>query len=153
MATLVPKNPRLKTGELRHVQVPSAAVTWTAGQWLFAASGLATACASDATAVQYVALEDQAVAPSSGDMVEVGLIEAGQTYELFELNGTLAAANVGENYGLDVTSNIVTLDVAETSAAAVKIVRLAADYEPERNDSADVSARCEVRVLASVIDG
>ena len=153
MATLVPRNPRLMTGELRHVQVPSAVTTWKAGQWLYAASGLATACASDATAVQYVALSDQNTNPSSGALEEVGLITADQTWEIFELDGTLAAANVGESYGIDVTANILTVDEAETTAKSVKIVRLASDYEPERNVAADVKARCEVRVLTSVIDG
>lgn len=154
MAALTSKNPVIRTGarEMRRIQVPSAAVTWEAGQFLKSVSGHATACATNDVTAKYYALSDQASAPSAGDLIDVGVLEASQTFEINELDGTLSDANVGQEYELDVTSNVCTLDVAATTNKFFRIVRLASDYEPEKNTSADTKARCEVSILQSVID-
>ncbi len=153
MATIAKQNPKFAKGEaIDIVRRGSAAVTWKAGQLLKTASGNVTPCVTGDTEIKYIALSDQDVAPSAGTLVKVGVLKAGTELEINELDGTLAAANVGENYGINVASNIVTLDVADTTNLAVKITQLAADYNSEKYDSTDVQARCRVRILSSVLD-
>jgi hypothetical protein len=128
------------------------AQTWKKDQWGYSNSGVFTLCATDATVVQYVALEDQDTATSTST-VNVGRITADHVFEMYELDGAVDSANVGESYGIDVTSNIITLDEAEVTNKVVKCIDVASNYEPSRNTVTDVKGRCRVRVLTAAIDG
>ena len=155
MATLVPKNPKLVSSATALVKrrIPCAgSVTWKAGEFGVAASGLVTPIASNAVNIQYMFLEDQDSSSVAEAMVYVLVLDVGQIYEGFELDGTLANANIGEDYGVDVTSNIFTVDVGDTSNKAIKIVNIASTYEPSRNVTADVKARCQFRFLSTVVN-
>ena len=153
MATIAKQNPKFAKGEaIDIIRVPSAAATWKAGQFLKVAAGLATPCVSDDQIIKYIALSDQDSAPTAGTLVKVGVLKAGTILEINELDGTLSTANVNENYAIDVTSNIVTVDVGDTTNTAVKIVQLASDYNSEKYDSSDVQARCRIQILQSVLD-
>ena len=156
MATLTPSNPILvQGGPLKRIRQAPATVsqTWKAGELCVYTTGLATLVASDGQVVHGQFLNDQTASTTASQLVWVGDIDADMIFEMYELDGTLAAANLQIPYALDVTSNVATVDVGDTGNDAVKIVEIAANYEPSRNVAADVKARCRVRFLAAVVDG
>ncbi len=153
--TLTPKNPRLVSGgpmaRLPNKIRAADGQTWKAGEWGYSASGVFTLCATDATAAQYVALENQLTATSSSDVV-VGKITNSMVWEVYELDGVVDSANAGESYGIDVSNNILTLDEAEVTAKIFRVVDFANDYEPSRNAADDIKGRCWVQVLQTAIE-
>lgn len=155
-ATLVPKNPRWVGGPILQeapVKVLAAdSQTWKAGQWGYFASGEATFCDDDATVIQFVFLEDQTTSTSTTS-VRIAYIKPGMLFEMFELNGTIGNANRGESYALDLTSNILTVDVDDTGHDAVQVIKLGVEYDPERNKSDDIKARMIVMPLTACIEG
>lgn len=156
MATLVPKNPRWVGGpplEEAPIAVRAAnSKTWKAGQWGQFASGVAQPLITGDTVVQLVFLDDQTSSTSSSD-VRIARMRRGMQFEMYELSSTLANANRGESYGVDVSNNVLTLSKSDGSNLLVKIKKLATEYDPERNISADVKARCIVQVLTSAVEG
>lgn len=155
MATLTPVNPIIKkTGsQPNKIYLPAAASkTWKAGEFATVASGLISPVATNAVDIKYYLLEDQDTSTSSGDLVACVLLDNDMVFEGFELDGTLSTANLGTQYGIDVTSNVVTVDVGDTSNKAVQILELASVYEPERNDSADVKAKCRFKFIQAAIE-
>jgi hypothetical protein len=131
--------------------------SWKAGQFLFSnTTGELDACASDADAgtggIKYYALTDQDDPGADGTYAEVGVIHPDHVFEINELDGVVDAANVGQIYGIDVTSNVVTLDEGDTTNVALKVIAVASDYNPVQNAAADVKGRCRVQVLVSVIE-
>lgn len=159
MATLTAVNPRLVKGPVMESTslLIANGQSWSAGQFLYVdTSGLLNACASDADSgtggIKYYALTDQADPGNSTTYAEVGVIHADHVFEINELDGTLAAANLGQFYGIDVTSNVVTVDVGDTTNDALEIVELAADYNPVQNSTADIKARCRVKVIPAALN-
>ena len=160
MATKVAKNPRLVMATLpmsKRLMRAADTQTWKAGQWANnSASGLVVVCATDddeATGggIKYVLLEDQDTSTSSSD-VWVGDITSGMVFEINELDGAVTNSSIGDSFAINVTSNIVTFDVSDTTDEAVVLMRIAADYEPEKNASGDTLALCHVRVRQDVMD-
>ena len=155
MATLVPKNPVIVKSGSQPVKIylPAAASkTWKAGEFAKVASGLVSPVVSDEVDIKYYLLKDQDTATSSGDLVACVLVTADMIFEGFELNGTVTTANIGINYALDVSSNIVTVDVDDVSNDCVKITEIASTYEPSRHTTADVKAKVRFRFIQSVLD-
>jgi len=131
--------------------------SWKAGQFLFHdTSGLLKTCASDADSgtggVKYVALTDQADPGNSTTYAEVGVIHQDHVFEMNELNGTVSEANLGVFYAIDVTSNIVTIDVDDTGNDALVVTELGYDYNPLQNTSSDTLARVRVKVIPAAIE-
>lgn len=159
MATLTSVNPRLVAGpvmETANVLIKNGS-TWNAGQFLrIDTSGLLVAAASDDDAgtggFQYFALTDQTDPGNSTTYAKVGVIHEDHVFEINELDGTIGAANIGQHYGIDVTSNVVTIDVGDTTNDALVVVDVASNYNPLQNSAADVKGRARVKVLAVVLD-
>lgn len=159
MATLTSVNPRLVAGPVMATEkiLILSGQSWKAGQFLFVdTSGLLKTCASDADSgtggIKYFALADQDNPGNSTTYAEVGVIHPDHVFEINELDGAVDSANIGGIYGIDVTSNVVTVDEGDTSNPALKVIAVASDYNPLQNDPADVKGRCRVQVIASVID-
>jgi hypothetical protein len=157
--TLIAVNPRLVAGpvmETRTMLVDNG-TSWKAGQFLFLnTTGELDTCASDADAgtggIKFYALTDQANPGADGTYAEVGVIHPDHVFEINELDGAVDQANIGQIYGIDVTSNVVTVDEGDTSNPALKVIAVASDYNPAQNLVDDVKGRCRVQVIASVID-
>jgi hypothetical protein len=163
MATRTQANPRWvlntngKAGMEKRKVVADGSATWKAGQFLrIATDGLVyAATTSDGTAddFQYQALSDlnTATADETGaTLQEVAVIDAGDVFEINELDGTMGRANVGELYIMNVTTNICTVDVTTAATNAVfevvDVTRFARPYGP---DADDTKARCTVKVIVS----
>jgi len=159
MATLTAVNPRLVAGPVMETarMLVDNGTSWKAGQFLFSnTTGELDACASDADAgtggIKYYALTDQDDPGADGTYAEVGVIHPDHVFEINELDGAVDQANIGNIYGIDVTSNVVTLDEGDTTNVALKVIAVASDYNPVQNAAADVKGRCRVQVLVSVIE-
>ena len=154
MATINQANPRAVKGHMETVDVLIAnGASWNAGQFLHPVSGKLTASASDAVNFKYVAQSTQADPGNATTYAQVWLITSDIVFEGNELNATASDASwIGNIYGIDVTSNVVTVDVAETSAVSVKVVDIASNYEPIKNLSTDTNPRIRFTVLQSILD-
>ena len=155
MATLIPKNPRIVKSGAQPVKVylpATGSQTWEAGEFATESSGLVTLVASDAVDVKYYLPEAQSTATAASEEVAVIRLSNDIIFEGNELDGTITSANVGKQYGIDVTSNLVTVDVGDTTNKAIEITDVASRYEPSRNDAADVKALCRFKFINSVIE-
>lgn len=155
MATLTPKNPRIvKSGSqpVKEYLPATGSQTWSAGEFATESSGLVTLVASDAVDVKYYLPEAQSTATTASEEVAVIRITNDIIFEGNELDGTITSANVGKQYGIDVTSNLVTIDVGDTTNKAIEITDVASRYEPSRNDAADVKALARFKFINSVIE-
>jgi len=128
--------------------------TWKQGQFLqISAEGYLQACASDAVQITHFALSDLDTAPGNTTTeVEVGVINANVRFVMNELDGTVAQTDIGDTFGLDTTSNVCTIDIGDATNAALYLENVLWNLEPTKNSSADVKARCIVRVPQAIID-
>ena len=159
MATLTVRNPRVVSGHLATTRMLILnGQSWKKGELLNVdASGLLNECASDDYAtstggIKFLALNDQANPGNSTTTVEVGVLTRDIVLEGNELDGTVSNANVGQQYGIDVTSNVLTIDTAETTAAAIEVVDVASNYAPENNSTSDVSGRLKFKILTTSLE-
>jgi len=158
-ATLTPKNPELVSGPVMATieKLILNGQSWNAGQFLnLDANGLLNSCASDDDAgtggIKYLALSDQTDPGNSTTLEEVGIIESDHIFEGNELDGTVADANIGDQYGIDVTSNVVTVDVGDTSNPAVVITDIGNRFSPAEYASDDIKARVRFRILTVCLE-
>jgi hypothetical protein len=131
--------------------------SWKAGQFLYMdTNGLLATCASDADAetggIKYYAINDQDDPGNNTTTANVGIITADTVFEGNELDGTPTIANVGIPYGIDVTSNVVTVDIGDTGNDAVMITELGYQYEPLKNKSDDIKMRVRFKVLPEALE-
>jgi hypothetical protein len=131
--------------------------TWKAGQFLYTnTSGLLVACASDADAgtggIKYLALEDQADPNNNTTLATVGVITRDHVFIMNELDGSADSANIGIAYGLDVTSNVCTLDEGDTGNPALEVVGIMADINPVQDVATDTKNRALVKILTTVLE-
>ena len=160
MATLIPENPELFQSDAPMATVKKFILngqSWNKGQFLFTdTSDLLKACASDADAgtggIKYVALSDQADPGNSTTEAEVGVITADMVFAVNELDGAVAATDEGASFGIDVTSNIVTVDIGDVTNVALTIVERMSDISPAQYTGADVKAKVLCKVRTDVID-
>lgn len=152
MAAIALQNPKLVKGRMEVVEVPSAADTWKAGEFLVATAGHATQAATGDVDLKYYALSDQDSAPSAGALIKVGLLTSDQVFEMNETAAsTISDANVNIPYGIVVASNKATFDITDTTGC-VRVVEIASNYNKFKYTSADTNARARVKILQSVID-
>lgn len=155
MATLVAVNPKVVEGSMQLVTRYAALSTaWKAGEILRINSAGALVAISDNASTggaAYLALTDRASADAAG-YVQVGEISSDLVFEMHVKSGTVTAANIGQSYALDVTSNKVTIDTADTTDPYVTVLELGFNYDPAVNDPSDTLARVRVKFLQSVID-
>jgi len=160
MATLIVTNPELFQSDLPMATIKKfilSGQSWKQGQWLFTdGDDLLKACASDADSgtggIKYVALTDQTNPGNSTTETTVGIITADMIFEVNELDGTVAATDVGTHIGIDVTSNVVTADLGDTGNDALEIVDLMVNLNPAKYSLADVKAKILVKVLPEALE-
>lgn len=154
MATLVAVNPKVVEGSMQLVTRYAATSTaWKAGEILrinTAGALVAVTGGASSGGASYYALADRASADAAG-YVQVGKITSDLVFEMHVVSGTVSAANIGQGYELDVTSNKVTVGTGQTSKV-VTILELGFNYDPAVNDPSDTLARVRVKFLQSVID-
>ena len=123
--------------------------TWKKGELGYITSGTVSPVATTTGSGEpcLVFAEDQTTSTSSTS-VWVRLLQPETRLEIYVTNnGTDAAVGVAnlnvayEVYGL---SNVTYLDVGATTAPDFVVEKLAADYEPERNATADTPGKCIV---------
>lgn len=159
MATLKAENPRLVAGPVMETvsKLILNGQSWKAGQLLYDnTSGLLRACATDADAatggIKYVALDDQTDPGNSTTYAEVGIINRKHEFEANELDGQVTAGTIGYHAGVDVTDNILTIDVDDTTNPAVEVTDVGFIYNPGRYDATDTLAKLKFRILTTVLE-
>ena len=162
MATLVVSNPEIyKSNTPMEVDDDHFILngqSWKAGQWLTAdANSYLVACSSDADAsstpkgIKYQALEDVTDPGNNTTTANVGVITQDMVFQANELDGTVAATDVGMHAAIDVTSNVVTIDIGDTGNDAVEVVGRMCDNDP-RYATTDVKAKILVKVLPACLE-
>jgi len=131
--------------------------SWKAGQPLYMdTNGLLKTCASDADSgtggIKFYAINDQTDPGNNTTTANVGIITDSTVFEGFELDGTRTEANVGIPYAIDVTSNVMTVDIGDTGNDAVMITELGPSYAPLVNKSDDVKMRVRFKFLPEVLE-
>ena len=69
-----------------------------------------------------------------------------------ELDGTVALTDVGAQFNINVTSNVVTVDVDDVTDLAVEITDLGATLNPIKYVVADVKAKVYAKVIPAVLE-
>jgi len=159
-ATLTAVNPELYSGPVMETvdQYVKDGQSWKAGQFLYSdTAGRLVACASDADAgtggIKFLALEDQTdPGAEDSDKATVGVITTEHEFIGNELDGAVTSANLGVKYGIDVTSNVVTVDVGDTTNDAVYITRLGSDISPVQYKTDDIKAKVVFKLTTAVIE-
>jgi len=127
--------------------------TWKKGEFCTLASGKVGPLSgtTGGTAVYGQFLEDQDTATSSSQ-VWVRVLQDGDRFELYVVSdgadAAIGVANIGTKYAIYQASNKCYLDTNVTSNAEFEVEKLAADYEPERNATADTPGKCIVKYHA-----
>ena len=165
MATKVAKNPVFVQSQVRAqmdtgLWLVDGAATFKAGQFCrIGADGLVytgtTGAASGvgADAVHLLAMETVASAIGADTTrKQFALIDEDDVFEMNELDGAITEAIKGQKYGMDVTSNICTVDISDTTNVIFLAESVGWRREPILNDSSDTLARLQVKVLASALD-
>ena len=156
MATIfTAQNPKLldTKPELVYVTV-AAAMTWSRGALVIVTAGEATLCA-DGDIPTHIAASDIA-APATATPVPLYRLKVGSRLECYTASNTSTAgavgvANVGSAYDWALitgsgASAIFHLNLGGTSDKCALVIDLAANYEPERNNTADNPGKCIVEV-------
>lgn len=158
MAKSAPANPRLLDGDpLEPVKLRATdAKTWKAGEFgVFAAAGTVEPIATDAVKVNVMFLQDQDTATSSTD-VWVARLKAGQRFIGYvstdDDDTTATVANIGNDYGIHVGSNIHTVNTNEATNVAVTVEDYAANVDPYNSAVADNPGKVVFRFKQSVLD-
>lgn len=160
MATLIVTNPELYQSDLPMETIKKLILSgqsWKQGQWLFTdTNDLLKTCASDADSgtggIKYVALTDQTDPGNSTTETTVGIITDDMIFLMNELDGTVAAADVGTHIAIDVTANVVTADLGDTSNDALEIMDIMVNLNPAKYVLADVKAKILVKVLPEALE-
>ena len=160
MAALTSTNLRVWKGQLETKKcLILNGQSWKAGQLLRQnTSGLLTVVASNHVAATggniYMALSDQADPGNSTTYALVAVVTADTIFLGNEYDTTATAASIGQDAGVNVASNICTVDIsAGASYPFFRVVGvLSAEVEPCMNDSADTKARLLVKVLTTIIE-
>ena len=141
--------PSPQGAELKKIRATNSK-TWVRGEIGYLSSGLvqpiANATGGD-TAPFYQFAENQSTNTSASD-VWVREIPVGARMEIYTKNNATDAAvgnaNRGTKYCLYTTGSVTYLNVGVTTNADWEVDGLAADYEPERNNSTDTPGKCTV---------
>lgn len=166
MATLTAANPswnRNVSGRfMASTNVLSdGSATWKAGEFLrTGADGLLYECTTSAAsgvaadAINYYALTDLDTATTGVDTNyrKVGIVHEDDVFEINDKTTTVAAVKMGQWYGLDVTSNVCTVDTTNTTHTVFQLILPTWREREVQDDSADVKARALVQVLARSIN-
>lgn len=124
--------------------------TYKTGQLMILSAGEVAAAADDDIPT-HIALTDVDTAVTAGTLVDFARLKVGMHLEMYcTSTGTDTAvgrSNVGVAYDYEVTSNVGTVEIGATADGVFKVVKLACDYEPERNALTDAPGKCIVEVM------
>lgn len=139
----------LSSGCALREMLAANSVTWKKGELGYLTSGTVTPVsgATGGKSVYCQFAEDQDTATSSSN-VWVRVLKPETILEVYvtATNGTAAAigvANMGVKYGIYSASNVCTLDTAQT-AGDFEVIALSANYDAERNATANTPGKCKV---------
>lgn len=125
----------------------AASQSFKKGEFVYLSSGALTACASDATKILGIALED--ASGTTGTSIKVQVIEPNDIIKIRVRNDTTDAtcdnASLGTSYGTIVASNVHYLDINDTTNDALVPVRY------ETDESGSYTYWIYARVLPSVL--
>lgn len=159
MATLTAANPKVVAGPVMGTvsMLVLSGESWSAGEFLNVdASGLLNECASNDAAgaggIKFYALQDMADPGNSTTYEEVGVIHADHVFEGNELDGAVTGAVIGNHYAIDVTSNVVTIDISDTSNDAVIITNIGPNWNPGEYVLADTKAKLQFKILTVCLE-
>jgi len=117
--------------------------TWKVGEFGIFSGGELTVAGSGAIPT-HIFRNTRTVAENSTE-VTVDRLEVGTQLEMY-CSAAVGVANLAISYDLVVAANKHAVNLSATADAEFKVVRLAADYEPERNATADNPGKCIVEI-------
>ena len=158
MASSALKNPRHFSGpkpELVQMRAADSA-TWKAGQPMTVASGLVTPAATNAVAVRWIAASDQDTSTSSSDVWVMRIPGASTKFVGYVSNDssdtTAQRAHIAVDYGIDVVSNVATVNVGEETKVAVTVDDVMWLVEPRMHASSDDPGQVLFHYKQAIID-
>jgi hypothetical protein len=129
--------------------VPEAAAqSFKEGEFVYLASGKATACASDATAIYGLALKDASGVTDA--LIPVAVADNLNEFEMSVFHGTPASAvtaitQVGSKFALEVVSNEHSVDISNTTDLAFQVQAISA-----KDEIGETYGRVIVKVLSDI---
>ena len=149
------QNPKLLDANPELVWLPVASTqTWTIGTPIYLNSGAATIVA-EGVIPQFTAASSIA-APAASTLIPAYRWNVGSRMEVYvcatsATAGAVGVANVGVAYDWTVIGTGATLvayiQLNATIDACALVVDIAANYEPERNNTTDSPGKCIIEVL------
>ena len=136
---------QLKYGNpnVRHLPEASAQ-SFAVGDLVYLSGGKVTVIANDAT---MIGVAEKAATTTADSLIPVSLISPEQTWVAQE-DTTTAVAHVGNDYGLNITSGSMSVDIGETTNTAITIIDLDA-----RDAVGASNGRVLVQFLPQVLQG
>lgn len=143
MASFDPRNPVIKSRygipEIVPAQTEAASTSFKAGELVYYAASAAVTVCTASSLVAGIALEDSTNASPGAASIPVQLILPDDEVQIrvaSDTSGTLALAStldVGNDYAIDVTSNLVYIDSSDTSGG--QFVFVAPVYDAAGNST------------------
>lgn len=135
------------------------ATHYHAGEFLRVnSSGLIVQCTTSASsegaaanAITHYALRTQDAIGNSTTQKSVGVVHEDDIWEINENDTTVARANIGQHYGMNVTSNLCTIDLSN-AYGVFEVINPVWAEQPYQNSSADTLALVTVKVLGIAIN-
>lgn len=136
--------------------------TWKAAEFLRRASdGLmyegttsAASGVSDDSITHMACIDLDAAIGADTTFRKFYIVKASDVFEINEKSAAAATlAQVGIHYGMDVTSNVDTVDITLAAHPVFNLVDPTWDNRPFQDDSTDLKPRWLVRVLETAISG
>ena len=157
MAALTAVNPKVVSGPVMETAtlIIKNGQSWKAGEFLNVDSYGLNVCLTDDDAstggIKYLALEDQDDPVATTTTAEVGVIDEDHVFEGNELDGQLTALNIGANYAINVASNVVTVDVGDTTNPAVQVTDIGQIFNPALYNATDTKQKVRFKILTTCL--
>lgn len=157
MAALTQTNPEVYSGPPMQVNSDyyvKNGQSWKAGEFLYVdTNGQLVVCATDATVIKFQAIADQSDPGDSTTVATVGVIDADHIFRGNEYDTTATKAALGQKAAINVTDNVVSIDISDTTHDAVLITGIASDDNPIQDSNADTKARLYFKILDAALQG
>ena len=95
---------------------------------------------------------DNATTFATVTKIENNTIFEGNLHHDTVASATATAARVGQQYALDVTSNVHAVDLEDQSNLFCEVTEIASDYNEAENLTTDTNGRVRFKVLQTVIE-
>ena len=134
---------------------PANTQTWKAGQWFVQNNGYVSLCASAAVKVTGMFTKDQTTNSAVGTLVKGVRFREGTILEGYICNGDAdtpaVQAYAGEDYGIHVGGNTVSIDKADPTNVAVTVEDIGANYDVYRQTVATDPGTVRFRIKAAIL--